>query len=298
MSPERAVSPAVRSDLPEPVPELPRGHGIEPRASVPFVIPQRERLRLRYRALIESHEELLRQMRLAEQVQRSLPPRPLPSTPGVTFAAALRPTLHMAGDFYSVFRLDATHVGFYVGDVMGHGPAAALLSVYAMLSLKTKNIEGNSYEILPPATALEQLSRALIAADLPGQPFITMIYGVLDTAEHTWTYCSGGHPHPFILRAGKPICPLEVTGPLLGAVELPFRQASVRLEPGDRLVLYSDGAAIALWGDRGAGLDGLASWLDQRDTRSAQDILDDALANVTFDHPQEADDIAVLVAEL
>lgn len=298
MIPERAVTHAVRSDLPDPVPELPLRHGIGPRASVPFVIPQRQRLRLRYRELIESHEELLRQMRLAEQVQRSLPPRPLPATPGVSFAAALRPTLHMAGDFYSVFRLDASHVGFFVGDVMGHGPAAALLSVYAMLSLKTKNIDGNSYEILPPAAALQQLSRALIAADLPGQPFITMIYGVLDTTERTWTYCSGGHPYPFILRAGGPIRYLESTGPLLGAVELPFRQARVRLEPGDRLVLYSDGAAGAHWGGRGSGLDGLASWLDQRDARSVQEILDDAVGNVTFDHPQEADDIAVLVAEL
>src|SRR5690606_10077303 len=97
--------------------------------------PRRGRsLRRRYDALQASLDDLLRQLKLAEQVQRKMLPQSLPVVDGASFSASLRATNHMAGDFYSAFRLDRERVGFYVGDVMGHGPAAALLSVYTMLS--------------------------------------------------------------------------------------------------------------------------------------------------------------------
>ncbi len=250
----------------------------------------------RYRHLREEHERLLRQMNLAEQVQRSLLPHPLPSMPGVRFASGYRPTEHMAGDFLSVFRLDRHRVGFYVGDVMGHGPAAALLSVFAMLSLRTKRIDGSSYEVLRPACALEQLNRSLIEADLPDQPFVTMVYGVLDTSAHTWTYCSGGHPHPMLIRDGAPPVALDPTAPLLGVFDLPFHDQEVSLQAGDRLVLYSDGVLAARWGQQ-EGLDGLMSRLQPHQQQPVQTLIDRAMASLHFDTLM-ADDVAVLVAEI
>lgn len=225
-------------------------------------------------------------------------PRTLPRPPGVEFGAVLRPSLHLAGDFYNVFRLDQHRVGFYLGDVMGHGPAAALLGVFAMLVFQPKKIEGTSYEILPPALALEALNRELLAADFPGGPFITMIYGVLDTQRRVWTYCAAGHPPALLLRkSGRPIT-LDSNSPLLGVVDGPFVQKEVSLQPGDRIVLYSDGIDLIEWADRGRGIGGLINLLSERDGGSPQELLDSALQEAASAIDPPPDDLALLIAQV
>jgi sigma-B regulation protein RsbU (phosphoserine phosphatase) len=224
-------------------------------------------------------------------------PRPLPTPPRAELAAGLRPTQHLAGDFYNAFRLDGDHVGFYVGDVMGHGPAAALLAVFALMTIRTKRIDGNRYEIRPPAEVLADLNHTLLEADIPGQPFLTLVYGVLDTAARNLTYCNGGHPHPIVLGLEHEPLWLEPTGPLLGVLQLPFEEAVVPLVTGDRVILYSDGAMTANWGMAGYGTDGLVERLKQRDGSPLQGLIDDALASVSFNNDL-ADDIAVLAVEL
>ncbi len=247
--------------------------------------------------LRKSHDDLVRQLKLAEQVQRSLLPRSLPELPGVTFAAAIRPTQHMSGDFYNVFRLDENRVGFYLGDVMGHGPAAALLSVYTMLRIEPKWIEGKRYEVLEPGAVLAQLNEQVMAADFPGTPFLTIAYGIFDLTRRTLTYSVGGHPHPLILRSGEPCRRLEPTAPLVGVIEAAFTQRTIRLEPGDRLVLYSDGAQDATWGGQAHGIDGLAELLEVRDERPLQDVLDATVQSASFEN-QPADDIALLALDV
>jgi sigma-B regulation protein RsbU (phosphoserine phosphatase) len=228
-------------------------------------------------SLRQRHETLVKELKLAEQVQRSMLPRSLPILPTLEFGASLRPTLHLAGDFYNVIRLDRDRVGVCIGDVMGHGPAAALLGVFAMQGLRTKSIEGTNYEILPPADVLAGLSRDLIRADFPESPFVTMIYGVLDTSLQTFTYCCGGHPPALLLRVGEPPRRLEGRSPLLGVFEVSFEQDTLHFSPGDRIVLYSDGVESTRWRDFGDGVDGLASLLSSRDGRTPQQLIDSAM---------------------
>src|SRR5205823_4207729 len=113
-----------------------------------FIAPSKKRPR--GSSLRRRHDTLMNELRLAEQVQRSMLPKVLPKLNRVEFGASLRPTLHLAGDFYNVIRLDRDRVGVCLGDVMGHGPAAALLGVFAMQGLRTKTIDGTSYEVLAP----------------------------------------------------------------------------------------------------------------------------------------------------
>ncbi len=255
-------------------------------------------MRRRLSGLRRAHEELLWQLRLAEQVQRSMLPRVLPCTGGLELAASLRPTQHMAGDFYNVFRLDRENVGVYLGDVVGHGPAAALLSVFMMQSIVPKRIEGHRYELLPPNEVLESLNRALIRAEFPGGPFVTMIYGILNPRAGTWSYCCAGHPRPLRLRPGRDPEELPAGSPLLGVFEGPFEAHTVRLDPGDRLLLHTDGAAAACWPDGSRGVAGLARWVAPGpDAPPLQEHLDRAVASARFpDDP--ADDIAALVASI
>jgi phosphoserine phosphatase RsbU/P len=253
------------------------------------------RLRRKLKSLENAYHDLLRQMELAERVQRSMLPRRLPHPPGVELGAGLRPAQHVAGDFYNAFRLDHDRTGFYLGDVMGHGPAAALLSVYVMQAFFPKRVEGTEYEIIPPAQVLERLNRKVLAAEFPDQPFLTMVYGIFDAADRTWTYCCAGHPPPLVLRPEGPPATLETTAPLLGVMEAPFSQATVALRPGESLVLFSDGALTARWGSSGPGLDGLATFIGTREGRASQALVDGALAAADFGTEQN-DDIALLVA--
>ncbi len=249
------------------------------------------------RPLRVSHERLVHELTIAEQVQRSMLPRHLPRAAGIAFGAAYQPYLHLAGDFYNAFRLDSDHVGFYVGDVMGHGPAAALLSVYAMRVIQTKRIEVNSYQILAPSTSLGGLNRAMIEEAFPGEPFVTMIYGVLDVANLRLKYCSAGHPPAWRLRQGEPVVQLGGGGPLLGVVEADFETHEVDLLPGDRVVFYSDGIDSVRWGDAGQGAEGLIARLSVRDGSSPQELIDEAMASAQQDD-WRPDDLTLMMLEL
>jgi serine phosphatase RsbU (regulator of sigma subunit) len=220
----------------------------------------------------------MKELRLAEQVQRSMLPRVLPKLPTLEFGASLRPTQHLAGDFYNVIRLDRDRVGFYLGDVMGHGPAAALLGVFAMQGLRTKIINGSTYEILSPAAVLAGLSRDLIQADFPESPFVTMIYAVVDTSQHSLVYSCGGHPPAILMRLHEAPRLLDCRSPLLGVFDVPFEQAEIALEPGDRVAIFSDGVESIIWGDFGEGVKGLIKALEIRDGRSPQELIDAAMA--------------------
>jgi phosphoserine phosphatase RsbU/P len=224
-------------------------------------------------------------------------PHALPRPTGVEFGAAVRPLQYLAGDFYSVFRLDRHRVGFYLGDVVGHGAAAALLSVFVMQAIRPTRMSANSYEVLAPSVVMEQLNLNVIAAAFPNEPFLTMIYGVLDLSLGTCTYCSCGHPPAMVLRPGESPTMLEATAPLLGVFDAPFREEQVTLAAGDRLVLYSDGATMASWGSHGEGITGLASCMGTRDGRSPQSLVDMALSAAAFDG-KAPDDITLLIAQI
>jgi sigma-B regulation protein RsbU (phosphoserine phosphatase) len=212
----------------------------------------------------------------------------------VRFGAALRPCEHLAGDFYNVFRLDRDHLGLYLGDVMGHGAPAALLSVYAMQNLTTKRIEGNNYEIVAPSQALSQLNDDLLEAGFPGDPFVTMIYGVLEVPTLRLTFCNAGHPPAYLLRCSTGTQVLEPTRLPLGIGLSDYCDEEITLEPGDRLVLWSDGVDTLCWPGVGARGAALASFLAQDNDATPQQQIDRALA-CAQSLPGVSDDVALLM---
>ena len=183
------------------------------------------------------------QLRLAQRLQRDFLPRRLPELAGARFAARLEPAAWVAGDFYDVFRLDEQHVGFFIADAVGHGIPAALLTVFVKKSLQTKRIEGKRYELIGPDEALRLLNADLLSADLQEMPFITMVYGIYNEVTRECLYARAGHPLPLVVGPRGGIEPLEAEGPLLGIFgDAVFERRQRRLEPGERLLLYTDGA--------------------------------------------------------
>ena len=191
--------------------------------------------------------QLDEEMRLAARLQRDLLPRRLPEVGSARFGVLYRPAGWVSGDIYDVARLDETHVGFYVADAVGHGMPAALLTMFIKRALPTKRIVGHHYEIIPPHESLGELNTAICEQNFSSCQFCTAIYCVLDVSDLTLTYARAGHPEPFLIHADGAMSNLSVPGSLLGVFpEERYQSAVIRLSPGDRMVLYSDGIEDAL----------------------------------------------------
>ncbi len=192
---------------------------------------------------VDTIEELDEEMRIAARLQRDFLPRRLPEVGAAKFGVLYRPVGWVSGDIYDVVRLDETMLGFYVADVVGHGMPAALMTMFVKKALQTKRIVGDSYEIVPPHISMRELNRDICEQHLPSCQFCTAIYCVLDTEKLTLTYARGGHPEPMVVHPNGEVERLWVDGSLLGIFEgEEFPSAQYQLSPGDRLVLYTDGA--------------------------------------------------------
>ncbi|WP_153556858.1 PP2C family protein-serine/threonine phosphatase [Roseimaritima sediminicola] len=192
----------------------------------------------------------------AARVQRSLLPAELPDLEGLSVAWAFRPCDELAGDFLNVLPLDDRHVAFYVVDVTGHGVAASLLSVtigrlltsrVSTSSLLMRRRKGDaSPHIVSPSEVARELNRRFPMEEQNGLSF-TMLYGVCDLQTREFRFVSAGHdPVIHVPRGGDPVM-IEADGMTIGWMEdAPFEEQVVRLDPGDRIYMYSDGVPEAM----------------------------------------------------
>lgn len=187
-------------------------------------------------------EELHQELRLAWRVQKDFLPKSLPQTKSIRFSSIYRPASWVSGDIYDVFRLDEEHIGVYIADVVGHGVAAGLITLFVKRALITKEIFDNSYRIIEPAEALEHLNKELIDLDLPEHHFITAFYGIINHKTLSFRFARAGHPFPFYVKNDGRILRISSEGPLLGVFEnLKLQTSQIKLGCGEKIILYSDG---------------------------------------------------------
>jgi phosphoserine phosphatase RsbU/P len=187
-------------------------------------------------------ERLNRDLKIAEQVQKKFLPQVVPTVPGYEFFAHYQPTFEVGGDYYDFVELPGDRMGVAVGDVAGKGVSAALMM--AKFSGDTR------YCILTenaPAPTANRLNGLLCAAGIEDK-FITLGLCVLDAPARTLTLTSAGHTPVIIRRADGRAEEVgqEVSGLPLGVMEdSEYQQTEVQLNPGDVVVLYSDGCTDA-----------------------------------------------------
>lgn len=192
--------------------------------------------------LNQQFTEVDQELRLASRLQRNFLPHDMPQLDDVRFAALYRPATWVSGDDYDVRRLDETHLSFFLADAVGHGVAAGLLTMFIRQAISGKRVTSNDYAIIPPSEVLQALNQELAAQDLPNCQFVTACYGTIDTQTHQLTFSRGGHPHPIHISADGTCREVRTMGGLLGVFpDEEFPATTLSMDPGDKLLIYSDG---------------------------------------------------------
>ena len=188
------------------------------------------------RQLDEERRQLAAELARAGEVQANLLPRSYPVIKGFELFARCVPAREVGGDFYDWEELTSGKVTLTLGDVMGKGMPAALL-----MATTRAAIRGIAHQNTP-AVALALAEQALqVDLDIAGS-FVTLFHAQLDIETRQLLYVDAGHGHVFMRRANGVVKELERGGMPLG---VPFNQgyneSTLVFEPGDTLVLYSDG---------------------------------------------------------
>lgn len=216
-------------------------------------------------ALVDSERAILTQRGVLE-AERALAARlqhallPLPSRPvrlrGLRVEVAYLPAqagVHVGGDWFSAIELPDEAALFVIGDVAGHGVDAVATMAQLRFTAKGMVTTGSSL-----TGALARLNFLLLHSR-DAQSTATLVLARYEPAERRLAWAQAGHPPPLLVRGGKAYRLDRPAGMLLGASADPvYESAEFRLEPGDRLLLYTDGLVERPGEDIDAGLDRLA----------------------------------------
>jgi sigma-B regulation protein RsbU (phosphoserine phosphatase) len=196
----------------------------------------------------QQKRELERRQRLIEQdlkaaadIQRCLLPEKRAAVMNLQTAWRFAPCGRIGGDTFNIVPVDERRAGLYMLDVCGHGVPAAMISVAAsQFLLSGRGLLGSGCELTSPETVLNHLDE-----EFPFERFDSYFSIVCLTVEidrGRLVYASAGHPPPLLLRRRGGLEVLDHRGPVIGyGAGGAFRQAELELEPGDQVVLYTDG---------------------------------------------------------
>jgi phosphoserine phosphatase RsbU/P len=192
--------------------------------------------------LVERERERQRleeQINIARGIQQALLPRDFREYPHLAVSGINTPCLSVGGDYFDVFPLSDNRTAFLIADVSGKGLGAALLTTMLQGALSGMTMGTD------PAQLFNHVNRFLCNHSEVGR-YATMFFGVLDD-QGGLDYINAGHPSPFLIRKGVAEEAFTEGSYPVGLVpEAEYTTAAVKLEPGDTLVLFSDGVTEAM----------------------------------------------------
>jgi serine phosphatase RsbU (regulator of sigma subunit) len=196
-------------------------------------------------ALARTNAVMVKELKLAQKIQAAIIPRQFPNGPLLASGAYL-PMEELGGDFYDVFESSPGIWSLVMADVSGHGVPAALVTAMVKISLGLPGLQ-----TLSPGQALDEVNRDLCATIGDLRRYVTAILCSLDMKNHRLSYCNAGHNELIIIRRSGEV---ETHGPNSGVVGLKsdslFLTRTVPFEPGDGLLLFTDGLVEARGHDK------------------------------------------------
>jgi sigma-B regulation protein RsbU (phosphoserine phosphatase) len=202
-----------------------------------------EKVSQRTAELAQANRRMEQELALAGSIQTGFMASELPQITGWQQAVSLIPARQTSGDFYDIYPLGKGRYGILVADVVDKGVGAALLMAFCWALVHSYA----SQHPERPDLVMQKVDYRLFRDTHSGQ-FVTLFYGVLDTSRNLMHYCNAGHNPPYLFSTGKTLSvqSLGRTGLPLGITEgMTWKLGSVRFQPGDLLVLYTDGVTEA-----------------------------------------------------
>jgi sigma-B regulation protein RsbU (phosphoserine phosphatase) len=195
----------------------------------------------------------------------------------------------VGGDVFDVYRLSENQALILIADISGKGVDAAVLTAFIKFMVRAIALRNSD-----PMAILTEFNVVLSKAVGDPYIFVSMFVGLLNTDTFGLTYASGGHDTAFVRRRDD-VAQLEITGPVLGVMEEPFGSETIYLQPGDTLVLATDGLTEVRNG-AGEQLSGQGAMeLIARASRGAQQLADELAAAVRVRGGSRVrDDLAIL----
>lgn len=176
----------------------------------------------------------------ARRIQQSLLPKENPIIKGMEIFGQTIPAKEVGGDYYDFIRIDDSHLGIVIADVVGKGTPAALLMSNLQATLRS--------EALADRGVKDTVGRVnfTLSKFMDMGKFISLFYGVLDIQNRTFAYTNAGHNYPFLLGKDDNVRKLEKGGVVLGTFsDFNYEEETVQLKPADLMLLYTDGITEA-----------------------------------------------------
>ena len=251
---------------------------------------------MEWREALASRDKLValqNELDVAQKIQQSVLPTVFPISDIYEIDARMLAAREVGGDFYDVLRLENGRIGLSVADVSDKGVPAALFMMSALTLLK-----GSAIGLGDPGAVLTEVND-LLNEENEAAMFVTLLYAVFNPSNGLLNYANGGHNPPIIVHPDGTSTLLPATGGIaLGvAPNFQYEESSVILDPGDTLVLYTDGVTEAMNAeDEEFGLDRLRDLFTNvppRNPKETNAAIFEAVSAFAGDTPQ-SDDITCL----
>ena len=237
-------------------------HGIEmgaadflPKPFEPAILKARLNAGLEKKRLRDLEQRYLlsleREMEIGREIQAGFLPKEIPQPGGWLINAHFQAAREVAGDFYDVFEVGEGKVGLLLGDVTDKGVGSAMYMALYRTILRASMLADTFAEGLentdcatPEECILSavQLANRYICRFHDSAMLATLFFAILSTENGRLCYVNAGHDPPFVLRGNHIQAMIQPTGPIVGAIEQAvYKVETLSLEPGDMLVMYSDG---------------------------------------------------------
>jgi phosphoserine phosphatase RsbU/P len=245
---------------------------------------------------MEAERRSEQEMQIARQVQSRLLPQQAPSLRTLDCAGKCIQTRAVGGDYYDFLDFGSGRLGLVLADISGKGMSAALL----MANLQA-NLRGQYALALEDVPQLLRSVNRLFYKNTETSHYATMFFAVYNDETRRLRYVNCGHNPPMLLRANGEIERLNATATVLGLFEeWDCEAVDCQLDPGDTLVIYTDGVSEAGESDDGDaeefGEERLMAAI-RNHQQQAGEVLEDILGEVQqFSHGQQADDMTLIVA--
>jgi hypothetical protein len=245
---------------------------------------------------IVERERVKAEIDAANRIQAALLPDGNPHLTGASVASHYRAATEIGGDYFDFLDLPNGDVGIAFGDVSGHGLTSGIVMAMAKAALLVQ------VGVDPSPRAVMNVLNDIVIKTAPKRIMMTFFFGVLDPATQQLRFSSAGHLDPYVYRAGGGhLEALSSWGFPLGVRRRdPFREHSVGFDPGDRLILYSDGLIEAVDDDGNPfGFDRFEQVLRDCGTKPAEEIKKTLLHSIrkfTRNRPPEDDQTLVVVS--